>query len=155
MRIILQSMVILVALTTSSCNKKCAGLESSIDGAIEATYQFGDCDFFAAIDSNLIIRSQAEFDSFVDGRMKNCSSLNTIPAVDFQKNTLIGNMVSTAACNVAFKRNLSVDHVAKVYTYTITIEKCAGCNQLLRSPNFVLTPPIPTNYSMKWVIVSP
>ena len=89
MRIILHSMIILIALIAYSCNKKCAGLESSIDGAIEASYQFGDCDFFAAIDSNLIIRNQVEFDSFVDGRMKNCSSLNTIPSVDFQKNTLM------------------------------------------------------------------
>ena len=155
MRIALGSIAVLLAFLASSCNKKCANLTSSIDGAIEATYQFGDCDFFAAIDSNVIIRNQLEFDTFVQQKMKNCSSLNTIPAVDFQKNSLIGNMVSTPACNIAFKRNLTVDHAAKTYTYTITTEKCTGCNQLLRSPNFVLTPPIPTNYTINWVVIDP
>jgi len=137
----------------ASCNKKCAGLESTIDGAIEATYTFGDCDFFAALDSNIIIRNKVEFDSFVNTKMKNCSSLNTIPSVDFQKNSLIGNMVSVAACNVAFKRNLTVDHSLKTYTYSITTDKCTGCNQLLRSPNFVLTPPIPVDYTVKFEVI--
>ena len=152
MRKIFLTLACFTLLLLGSCNKKCGNLESTNSGSIQDTYTFGDCNYYGAIDSHMVIRTQQEFNDFVAKQFQFCSEQNTIPSVDFAKSSLIALMVSTPACNIAYKRSLDLDIATKTYTYTVTTDKCTGCNQLLRSPNFVLTDPIPANYSVKFVI---
>ncbi len=132
----------------SQCNEKCKDMESSEEGSILSKYDFGgDCFIFASIDSNLVIRSDSAFKAFKDKRFKNCNA-GTVPAIDFSQHSLLGFLVKVPACNAAFHRKVVIDNNAKIFHYTVSIEKCTGCNQLVSSPNFVLVPAIPNGYKV-------
>lgn len=146
-RILVSAVTLCILMIFTTCNKKCGGMENSEEGNIIEKFDFADCFLYARVDSTLVISSDSAFTAYKNKNFKNCNS-STFKTIDFNQHSLLGYMVRIPACNVAFHRKVEIDNVAKVYRYTVTIEKCTGCNQQISSPNFVLVPKIPSNYGV-------
>ena len=132
----------------SQCNEKCKDMASSEEGVIKGKFDFGEsCFLYARVDSTLVIASDSAWTKFKDKQFKNCNA-GSVPTIDFSQNALLGYMVKVPACNAAFHRKVEIDNTAKVFRYTVSIEKCTGCNTLISSPNFVLVPAIPPGYTV-------
>ena len=140
--------VLAVLFLFGQCNEKCKDMANSEEGDIKGKFDFGEsCFLYARVDSTLVIASDSAFNKFKNEHFKNCNA-GTVPAIDFSQQALLGYMVKVPACNAAFHRKVVIDNTAKVFRYTISIEKCTGCNTLISSPNFVLVPAIPPGYSV-------
>lgn len=131
-----------------ACNKKCRSLQSDIGGGIIKTYDFKSCIIYSSLDSNIVIRNQAEFNSFKNSKLKSCEDTSKLESIDFNQHMLVGQPVKVFACNVAMHRRLSIDTIAKTYSYIIYIEECKGCNSELGSPNWVIMPQLPAGYNL-------
>lgn len=137
----------LISVIWVSCNKKCANLNGGIAGSVLREYDFGDCKVYARVDSHLVISNQSEWDSYRNAKLKVCDNGN-LPAIDFNAEALIGYKISQIACNVGFKKTITVDAVNKEYIYTVTLDKCTGCNTEITSHNWVVGPKIPPDYKV-------
>ena len=141
--------LLLVIFLPSACNTKCRSLQSSYNGKVIGMYDFKDCFLYAQFDSILVITSDTAFTSYKKAHFKNCTA--TLDAVDFNTNCILGFKVRSIACNAAFHRNIEIDSVAKIYKYTVSVEKCAGCGTNITSTNIVVAPQIPTGYKLQFV----
>jgi hypothetical protein len=135
----------------TACNKKCGSLQSSISGKVIGMYDFKECFLYAQFDSTLLIDSDTGFTNYKNKHFKNCTA--TLDPVDFSKNCLIGFKVRSIACNAVFNRNITIDSANKIYRYTVTVEKCAGCGTNITSTNIVLAPQIPAGYKLEFVSI--
>ena len=142
--------VILTIPVFLACNKKCGSIESSVSGKDVALYDFKDCFIYAHIDSTLAITTDTAFQSYKNKYFKFCTSGN-LQVIDFSQKMLLGQYVTTSACNTAFHRSVEVDDNAKTVTYRVTTESCGKCGTPISSPNFVTAPQLPSGYKLIFV----
>ena len=75
-----------------------------------------------------------------------------IPAVDFEKHTVLGKYASGGGCDIAFHRNVEKNNRRKMYVYTIKVKTCGFCEKLGMSMNWVLVPKLPEGYTVKFEV---
>jgi hypothetical protein len=130
-----------------ACKQQCADMPVVNTGAIAGEYDFGSCFFFAnSLQGDKIIRNRSEFIAFRNEFLGNCSDTANLASIDFDRNILLGINTQTTACNVGYRRVISIDTVEKVYRYTVTVNRCGPCRTKFRDPNFVLGPPLPAGF---------
>jgi hypothetical protein len=152
-KLLLLSGLLPALLFTSACEQPCSGLEDRNRGAIIGSYDFGTCFFYAnSLQGEQLIRNAAEFSNFKQNFLKNCPDSGRLPAVDFSRHMLIGLNSQTTACNVAYDREIALDTAAKVYKYTVVVQRCGECGTKFREPNWVLGPQLPAGYRFEAVV---
>lgn len=134
-----------------SCNNKCSEFKSSISGQTVKTLDLGECFLFANVDSSKTITTEQEWNDFKTAKFKNCNT-GQIQTVDFNQHSLLAKFTKTIGCNAGMERNLSIDNSNKLYTYTIKIKKCTGCNTQITSSNWIVVPKIPDGYTVKFLV---
>jgi hypothetical protein len=101
-------------------------------------------------ENHFVINNQSEMNRLIYynyGYQTNCN-FNTI---DFSKYTLLGVNAYTT-CNFKIVKDVSIDEMAKKYTYLIEINECGNCSEQTYHQNWVLIPKIKTGYIVDFVI---
>lgn len=129
------------------CNRDCRNMANTQSGGIVKPYDFGDCFLYTSLDSHVMIDNASNWSAFKQKYLKYCDT-QKLEAIDFSQHMLVGYKLKVYACNVAFHRKLIIDDSAKIYTYSIEMEVCKGCNSELTSPNWVIMPKLPAGYKM-------
>jgi len=84
-------------------------------------------------------------------REKGICDADSLPVVDFSKNSLIGKYVSGGGCNVNVEREVYDDTETKTITYSIKTEFIGQCDMFSYSWNWMLIPKLNDEYTVKFV----
>ena len=85
-------------------------------------------------------------------KTKGICNADSLPDVDFSKNSLIGKYVSGGGCNVNFDCEVYDDAKTKTITYRIKTEFTGACAMFIYSWNWRLIPKIDDEYAVKFII---
>ena len=70
----------------------------------------------------------------------------TYTAVNFNEYSVFA-LTTTSSCSSGYDRNVSVDPINEIVTYTIKITECSTCKNNTTIDNWVLTSKVPGNYT--------
>ena len=70
----------------------------------------------------------------------------TYTPVDFTKYSVFA-LTTTSSCSSGYDRNVTIDPMNSLVTYTITITECSTCKNNTTIDNWVLTSKVPGNYT--------
>jgi hypothetical protein len=76
-----------------------------------------------------------------------CDTAN-LPAIDFNKYSLIGKLSEGGGCGVEYIRDVTIDTITKTYNYSIEAEYNGTCEMLIMNMNWALVPSIPDDYKV-------
>jgi len=139
----LKSLVIVVSfLTFSSCGKApgCWG-ENKNKGEIINNFTIRSCtSTLYGENHEFIIRTSNDLNSSE-------ACMIDISGFDFASQSIIGKTVY-GGCTMKIKRDLTINHETKIYTYKIIAKDCGFCKKELYNDNLVVVPAIPQDYQV-------
>ena len=107
-----------------------------------------------AITQGVVIQNQTDYEHFMTTayNLKECGGKKVLPAIDFEKHTLLAKYAEEGGCHFYFKRKVFRDKQRKEIIFDIQpvhLEN-EGCDSLGYSFNMVLVPRIPKEYRVKF-----
>jgi len=73
--------------------------------------------------------------------------------VNYGQYTILGLPIDVE-CDAWVERNVEIDDLNGIVTYTVTVHECGqGCDELRRLENYVLVPTFPSNYSVFYNVI--
>lgn len=87
-----------------------------------------------------VIEGQEAFETLLDG----CAG--TVPAIDFDKNVVLGITTGASGCERYYKRTVTADASRKEYRYKVQVYECGGCEPWFVRTHWVVVPKPPAGY---------
>lgn len=77
----------------------------------------------------------------------------TIQSIDYSQYNILGYPL-VVNCDVALERNVEIDDLNQIVTFTVTVHDCkSGCDEARNVENYVLVPAFPTSYTIVYNVI--
>ena len=137
-----------VAISLSSCKKKCVINKENIDaGAIVKNV------IFYPKSGNMTLSLAGSYDIHANHPYANLLEVGFNGSgkspIDYNQYTVLCYPLQTT-CNAAFERSVTIDAASQAVVYKIVATQCANCEQKWLTENYVLVPAFPSSYSVTY-----
>jgi hypothetical protein len=139
---IISLLTLLLSISLFGCKKKCDLPKDSISGEIKGEFVVYAGEI-AQTNSGRIIRAEIESPEIL---ISSDEGVTKVP-VNYGQYSILTYPTYTS-CNTSFDRNVKIDDVNSIVTYTIIMEECNKCEYKVNTQNYAVIRAIPSNYQV-------
>lgn len=154
--------ILAIALVSVSCKKKCTLDDNDTTSGVVITHAGSTEDpntLVIIFPSSGQMSSSFGGDYIVDANHNYASNFEvswdgglTKAPVDYSLYTILAKPIGIK-CNARINRDVVVDNLNGIVTYTVTVKDCdEGCDETRTLENYVLVPAFPSNYTLITVV---
>ncbi|MEY3235940.1 MAG: hypothetical protein RI883_41 [Bacteroidota bacterium] len=135
---------ILLILGATSCKKKCVIEKGDVDGGsiVQDVIFYPSSGYMTGnMGGNYVINASHPYSNKIQVKF---SEGEKIP-VNYSNYTVLC-YPTTAKCNAAYERTVTIDNTLGTVVYKIVVTQCANCEEKRTTENYVLVPAFPSSY---------